>query len=146
MAKTLIAKVKSLSVTVKGGSSMSITGVRTAALSKNFGLQEDYDPDNEVPYHWQGNISETIALTMRDYQLAMALWDNPCVTALSCVLQAPKAACATANTDAITVTGTNLVADGDIEINAAPEGTPTEYTVTLKVSHVDGVAGSLVLS
>lgn len=146
MAKTLVGKVKSLSVTVKGGSAMTITGVRTAELSKNFGVQEDYDPDDEKPYHWQGNISESIALTMRDYQLALELWDTPCVTALSCVLNAPRSACATTDTTAVTITGTNLVADGEIKVSAAPDGKPTEYTVTFKVSHVDGTAGSLALS
>lgn len=146
MAQTLIAKVASLNITPKGGDAMAITGVRTATLSKNFGAQEDYDPDDEVPFHWRGNVSETIALTLRDYQLAIALWSMPCVTALTCVMNAPRSLCAAGDSAAITVTGSNLVVDGDIQINASPEGVPTEYTVTFKASHVDGVAGSLVIT
>lgn len=143
---TLVAKVKSLSVTVKGGSALTVTGVRSAELSKNFGLQEDYDPDDDKPFHYLGNQSETIALTMRDYELALALWNMPCVTSLSCNLIAPRAACSTTDATSIAVAGTNLVVDGDIAVSAAPEGMPTEYTVTFKVSHVDGVAGSLTLT
>lgn len=143
---TLVAKVKNLSVTVKGGSAMAITGVRTAELTKDFGLQEDYDPDVDAPFHYLGNKSERIAFTMRDYDLALALWNMPCITALSCNLIGPRAACSTADATSISVTGTNLVVDGEISVNAAPEGLPTEYTVTFKASHVDGSPGSIVLT
>lgn len=145
MAKTLVGKVASLSVTPKGGSAIALTGVRTASLSYNPNLQEDFDPDDDAPYHYQGNAVKSITFSLRDYQLAVALISMPCITALSCVLNAPKTACAASGTTAITITGTNLVCTSEVPVNAAADGLPTEYSVTFTVSHVDGSAGSLTV-
>lgn len=144
---TLTGIVKSLSVTTKGGTALALTGVKTASYTKNRNLSEDRDPANDVPNHYWTGTSESLTVSLRDRALAIALLDQPCVTSLTCIIAKPRTACdVAAYANSVTITGTNLVAEGDVEGAAgSADGVPGEYSVTFKATTIAGVAGSFTV-
>ena len=143
-----IAKVKSCKLTPSGGAEITIKGVKSAAITVDHGMLKEFDADDEVPFFYKGQVSKTVELELRDYDVAVQLASVGCVSSITLELANPVPACSTSAAAAqITLAATNLAVTSGVSFNADASGTPTTYSITLELGHNDsGAAGTWTIT
>lgn len=147
MAATFIARAGDVSIKPHDATAIVPKGVVSVSFSDDSQMVEEFDLDDPVPFHFQGNNPSTVTLETKDFALWFAFNATKCVENLSINVTAPVSACGP-NDERVTVgtiTGANLVLMNAREFQTGQDGGRAAYSLTFAKSHnADGEAGTLV--
>lgn len=137
-------------LTTDSGYVYDFKGVNSVGITVDRGMVEDFDIDDDLPFHYQGNRKMQVTFESKDLLLFDALVKNPCVSSLSLKLAKPKGACAAsadAAAEAATLAATHLALTGALSLSTDNSGSPGTFSVELTVSHdTDGTKGTFTIT